>query len=66
MRIICAWCSKDMGEKFPFDSDMVTHGICDECVAKISGAAQFEISHIKLDGETVIKRTQESVDDKIV
>lgn len=31
---ICAWCKKIMGEKEP-DQSGTTHGICDECFAKL-------------------------------
>ena len=37
MRIICARCGKDMGEKPPYDDDSITHGICDECEEKYFG-----------------------------
>ena len=31
MKIVCAWCDKDMGEKPPYEDKGVTHGICPEC-----------------------------------
>jgi len=31
MKIQCAWCGKDLGEKEPLDDGRVTHGICQEC-----------------------------------
>lgn len=32
VKIICAWCGKDLGEK-EGDSELpVSHGICNECV----------------------------------
>jgi len=31
MKVICAWCNKDMGTKPPLDSNHISHGICDEC-----------------------------------
>lgn len=34
MRIVCAWCGNDMGEKPPYEDKSVTHGICQECVKK--------------------------------
>lgn len=34
MRVTCAWCSRDMGEKMGPD-DLTTHGICDSCAAQI-------------------------------
>lgn len=34
MMVICAWCSRDMGEKMGPD-DLTTHGICDACAEQI-------------------------------
>ncbi len=31
MRIQCAWCGKDMGEKEPLDNLETTHGMCAMC-----------------------------------
>ncbi len=35
MRITCAWCGKDMGEKDGKGKSGNTHGICEECLAKV-------------------------------
>ena len=35
MRIVCAWCGKDLGEKEGAGKEKVTHGICQECLAKL-------------------------------
>lgn len=32
MKIECAWCGKDMGEKEPLVEPGPTHGICDDCL----------------------------------
>ncbi len=37
MKVICAWCGKDLGEK-PGCEDLdfpITHGMCDECAARM-------------------------------
>jgi hypothetical protein len=36
MRIICAWCQKEMGTKEDptGDGSRITHSICDECTRK--------------------------------
>ena len=34
MKIVCAWCGKEIGEKPPYEDKSVTHGICDICVTK--------------------------------
>jgi len=34
MKVVCAWCQKDMGEKPPYEDKGVTHGICPECQKK--------------------------------
>ena len=32
MLIRCAWCSKEMGEKPPYDDHSYTDSICDSCL----------------------------------
>ena len=34
MRVQCAWCGKDMGEKPPYDDPSTTHSICESCLAE--------------------------------
>lgn len=34
MKVKCAWCGKDMGEKPPLDDLDTTHGMCMECYRK--------------------------------
>ena len=34
MRVECAWCKKDMGEKEPFENSETTGGICPKCFKK--------------------------------
>jgi len=36
MKRICAWCNKDMGEKEPLEDESVTHGMCMECLRRVS------------------------------
>ncbi len=31
MKVICAWCKKDMGEKEPLNDPKITHSVCDNC-----------------------------------
>ena len=35
MKIVCAWCGKDMEEKNGNYEDGVSHGMCEECFTKI-------------------------------
>lgn len=35
MKIVCAWCGKDMGEKDGDGVDGVSHGLCQRCLAKL-------------------------------
>ena len=35
MRIICAWCGKEMGVKEAEGGSGITHGICPECNKKV-------------------------------
>ncbi|MCX6724432.1 MAG: hypothetical protein NT155_04705 [Candidatus Staskawiczbacteria bacterium] len=34
MKIVCAWCRKEIGEKEVEGESGITHGICDECLQK--------------------------------
>jgi len=34
MKIICAWCKKDMGEKNGEGVEGVSHSMCEECFAQ--------------------------------
>lgn len=31
MKVICAWCQLDMGEKEPLEVTLTSHGICEKC-----------------------------------
>ncbi len=35
MRIICAECERDLGEKEPLEDRRTSHTFCDECMAMI-------------------------------
>ncbi len=35
MRVVCAWCNKDMGEKDGEGVRGVSHGLCRECFDKV-------------------------------
>jgi len=37
MKVVCAWCRKDMGEKEPKEDKGTTHSICPQCLRKIKG-----------------------------
>ncbi len=32
MKIICAWCQADMGEKEPLEDTQISHSICPSCM----------------------------------
>ena len=34
MKVRCAWCVKEMGEKSPYSDPTITHSICDDCLCK--------------------------------
>jgi len=35
MIVVCAWCSRLIGEKPPLAQRVITHGICEECRQKM-------------------------------
>lgn len=51
MKIRCAWCGKDMGEKPGAICDAITHGICDECAARV----KREFAGMVLDGTATLE-----------
>lgn len=34
MQVMCSWCKERLGQKEPFESDAITHGICQQCQQK--------------------------------
>jgi hypothetical protein len=36
MKILCAWCQEDLGEKEPIENKAVSHGLCAACEQKIN------------------------------
>ena len=34
IKVICAWCGKDMGEKDGQGAEGISHGMCDKCYTK--------------------------------
>jgi hypothetical protein len=40
MKIICAWCGEDLGEKDPLDDKRISHGICPECKTDLLGEVE--------------------------
>ena len=35
MKIVCAWCEKDMGEKEGEGIEGISHSVCEECADKL-------------------------------
>ena len=35
MKIVCAWCGKDMGEKEGEGIEGISHSVCEECADKL-------------------------------
>ena len=35
LKIVCAWCGKDMGEKDGKGVEGISHGLCKECSEKL-------------------------------
>lgn len=40
MRIVCAWCGKDVGEKDGKGVEGISHSICRECLAKLTAKVE--------------------------
>ena len=50
MRVICAWCKLDMGEKEPFGNKEITHAMCDRCRKKMVA----EMDHYEMSRRTIV------------
>ena len=35
MRVVCAWCNTLLNTVPPFDSDLITHSICEKCAEEL-------------------------------
>ena len=44
MKIVCAWCGKDMGEKDGEGIEGISHSICEECLSKLEAKVENKIS----------------------
>jgi len=44
MKIVCAWCGKDMGERDSEGIEGISHGVCEECLDKMEVKAGNGIS----------------------
>jgi len=55
MKIICAWCKKEMGEKEPLSDTSITHTICKPCSKEFLG--------VDIDKETQMKNPKLSIKD---
>ena len=44
MRIVCAWCGKEIGKKGN-DDEEVSHGLCEECFAKLEAEKESKTTN---------------------
>ena len=44
MKVVCAWCGKDMGEKDGKGQKGISHGLCNECLYKMELKAENKVS----------------------
>lgn len=51
MKIICAWCGEDIGEKESEGVDGVSHGVCNRCFARLQAEAEGGIESESEPGE---------------
>jgi len=45
LRVICAWCKKELPEKEPFSDSSISHSICKDCQLKIKLEADEFFEH---------------------
>ena len=52
MKIVCAWCGKDMGEKNGKGMEGISHSICEKCLVKLTAKVESKSSiRIEQDGQ---------------
>jgi len=52
MKIVCAWCGKDMGEKNGKGVEGISHSICRQCLAKFMAKVESKsTAGIEQDGQ---------------
>ena len=44
MKIVCAWCGKDMGEKNGKGVEGISHSICQKCLARLTAKVESKSS----------------------
>ena len=42
IKVVCAWCGKDMGEKDGQGKEGISHGLCEECRAEMASAGKIK------------------------
>ncbi len=60
IKVICAWCGKDMGEKDGEGVEGVSHGICPACLTEVIDEASAMRNEIKQEmelGEGKVKKS---------
>jgi len=51
MKIVCAYCGKDMGEKDGEGIEGSSHGVCEQCFKKLKAKKRRKISREDEQGE---------------
>jgi len=44
MKIVCAWCGREMGEKNGRGVEGVSHGLCNKCLARLQEEVKSGLS----------------------
>jgi len=52
MKVICAWCGKDMGEKDSEGKEDTTHSMCSECFTPFLKDSQLTVLEKKVLGKS--------------
>ncbi len=42
MKVVCAWCKEDMGEKEPLEDKDATHSMCPKCQIKFYNDPEYK------------------------
>jgi DNA-directed RNA polymerase subunit RPC12/RpoP len=67
MKVVCAWCGKDMGEKEPKEDKGTTHSICPQCLSKIKAQrSRYKVGNRKRPKQVIAKRIQQDYSNRHV
>ena len=71
MRVICAWCGKDMGQRDGEGVNGLSHSICDECYEDLHGIPKYYVitdrgKTVFTEGETIASNVLRRENERVI